>query len=356
MTSKAAIYTQTGLFFTLTVNTEETGRAGASANNQVTLPFNNIVGCSVVENGVIIKSIENNADNIITFGSAGVKTIEIRGVVDGWKTFTAFPDAPKFINIVHWGQLDVGFQTSNFRDCPNLTISATDIPNFGDKSNYSFLFDKTPALLDIPNLNLWDFSEMTNFGQTFSNCGFNTYHGDIDTSNVTTNFRTYSECPNYNQPDNHNLLKSTNFNQYRFNNFSYNQVVNMDIPLATNLNLMMRGCSAQAKNITLINTDLVQTFNQTFLGMPSMFAAGATISVSSFAGATNITNMFFGTKLTTANIDQILNQWVNTISTATGLPMANFTTDLGGSIPSAQGLLDIATLQGRGWTINNIGA
>ena len=115
---------------------------------------------------------------------------------------------------------------------------------------------------------------------------------------------------------------------------------------------------AQNKDINLTGTHNVSDYSAAFQGLSSFGdgGSGATISIESFEGATNLSNMLFGTKLTTANIDQILNQWVNTISTATGLPMANFTTDLGGSIPSAQGLLDIATLQGRGWTINNIGA
>jgi hypothetical protein len=360
MTSKAAIYQQTGLFFTLTVDTTDQSRVGASNTDQYSLPLQDVSGiysAIVVYNDEVIHTINSSSDNLITFpDGGGIKTFEIRGRLKGIQHANGGADNPKLLEL-KWGQCEFA-NFNNLRDCPNLS-KVSGVPNLSNTPVFAFVFQDTPSLLDIEDLNEYDVSGITGAtNQLFTRCPFNTFHGDWDTSQWTGKFRMYLEATNYNQPDNHDHTNVTNFNSYRFRNTAYNQVVNMHIPSATTLGLFMRECINQNKDINLTGTHNVSDYSAAFQGLSSFGdgGSGATISIESFEGATNLSNMLFGTKLTTANIDQILNQWVNTISTATGLPMANFTTDLGGSIPSAQGLLDIATLQGRGWTINNIGA
>ena len=123
MTSKAAIYQQTGLFFTLTVDTTDQSRVGASNTDQYSLPLQDVSGiysAIVVYNDEVIHTINSSSDNLITFpDGGGIKTFEIRGRLKGIQHANGGADNPKLLEL-KWGQCEFA-NFNNLRDCPNLS-------------------------------------------------------------------------------------------------------------------------------------------------------------------------------------------------------------------------------------------
>ena len=342
-------------YLTLTIDTTKTERVGSSPSDSFDLSLQDIGTYNfIIRNkatGRAIKTVTSYLDNRVTFAEGGgVKIIELIGTVKGYRSIPNGADNPKLLGV----KLASNFKSadsSSFQESPNLA-TFSGVLDLSQTTVFAFFFKDNPLLRDIENLNEYDVSGITSFtNELFLRCKFNTFHGDWDTSQWSTKFRMYSEAFNYNQPDNHDHTNVTNFIQYRFNNFAYNQVVNMHIPSAVILSLFMRGCSSQASNITLTGTDLVEKWDQAFHTMTSWFASGAILSISSFAGATTLSQMLFGTRLQTSNTDQILIQLDATISTATGLPLANMVIHLGNSKYSAVGEVALNSLVAKGNTV-----
>ncbi len=318
MRSSAHIYEQKLSFLELKIDTTKTERVGSSPSTDYDIPLvnNGFYSCTVKDKdtGQILRTITDLSHTRISFAVGGVKNVEIRGVFRGIRALAGGVDNPKLLEI-KWGQCKL--QNFNYlQDCPNL-VSVSGVLNLSETTTFAFVFQDTPNLLDIQDLNEYDVSGITNAtNQPFLNCGFNTPHPDWDTSQWLAKFRMYANTPNYNQDDcnHHDHSLTSNFSQYLFQALSFNQAVVMDIPSATNLSLFIRGCTSQAQNIVLTSTDLVEDWKDAFHSLTAFFASGSTISVDSFKSANNLTNMFLGTQLQTSNWSDILVQLDNTIA------------------------------------------
>jgi hypothetical protein len=314
--SSAHIYEQKLSFLELKIDTTKTERVGSSPSTDYDIPLanNGFYSCTVKDKdtGQILRTITDLSHTRISFAVGGIKTVEIRGIFKSIKTSDGGVDNPKLLE-VKWGQFKAK-SFNNLRDCPNL-VSVSGVLNLSETTTFAFVFQDTPNLLDIQDLNEYDVSGITGAtNQPFLNCGFNTPHPDWDTSQWLAKFRMYASTPNYNQDDcnHHDHSLTSNFNQYLFQALSFNQAVVMDIPSATTLSLFMRQCINQAQNIVLTSTDLVKNWSQAFQGLTKFFASGSTISIDSFKSADNLTNMFSGTQLQIDNWSNILIQLANT--------------------------------------------
>lgn len=316
MRSSAHIYEQKLSFLELKIDTTKTERVGSSPSTDYDIPLvnNGFYSCTVKDKdtGQILRTITDLSHTRISFAVGGVKNVEIRGIFKGIRTSAGGLDNPKLLE-VKWGQCKLK-NFNNLQDCPNL-VSVSGALNLSETSTFAFVFQDTPNLLDIQDLNEYDVSGITNAtNQPFLNCGFNTPHPDWDTSQWLAKFRMYANTPNYNQDDcnHHDHSLTSNFSQYLFQALSFNQAVVMDIPSATNLSLFIRGCTSQAQNIVLTSTDLVEDWKDAFHSLTAFFASGSTISVDSFKSANNLTNMFLGTQLQIDNWSNMLIQLANT--------------------------------------------
>lgn len=333
MRSSAHIYEQKLSFLELKIDTTKTERVGSSPSTDYDIPLvnNGFYSCTVKDKdtGQILRTITDLSHTRISFAVGGVKNVEIRGVFRGIRALAGGVDNPKLLEI-KWGQCKL--QNFNYlQDCPNL-VSVSGVLNLSETTTFAFVFQDTPNLLDIQDLNEYDVSGITNAtNQPFLNCGFNTPHPDWDTSQWLAKFRMYANTPNYNQDDcnHHDHSLTSNFSQYLFKALSFNQAVVMDIPSATNLSLFMRQCISQAQNIVLTSTDLVEDWRDAFQSLTAFFASGSTISIDSFKSANNLANMFLGTQLQTSNWSDILVQLDNTI-VAEDQPIVS-ATQLGGT-------------------------
>jgi len=314
--SSAHIYEQKGLFLLLKIDTTKTERVGSSPSTDYDIPLvnNGFYSCTAIDNdtGEILRTITDLSHTRISFAVGGVKNVEIRGIFRGIRALAGGVDNPKLLE-VKWGQCKLK-NFSYLQDCPNL-VSVSGVLNLSETTTFAFVFQNTPNLLDIQDLNKYDVSGITNAtNQPFLNCGFNTPHPDWDTSQWLAKFRMYANTPNYNQDDcnHHDHSLTSNFSQYLFKALSFNQAVVMDIPSATNLSLFMRQCISQAQNIVLTSTDLVEDWRDAFQSLTAFFASGSTISIDSFKSANNLTNIFINTQLQIDNWSNILIQLANT--------------------------------------------
>jgi hypothetical protein len=233
----------------------------------------------------------NTGDLNITFPSFNTNyVIYIRGV------FPQFFEATRrLLDIRNFGIYgnNSTSQLRAFSTVGNLEITANDLPNLQNVTNFKF-FLRSAGLISCP---LFDTSSGTNFYDAFSGNLFDTFPL-IDTSNGTYFRGTWAY--------NHNL-----------NNFPL-----LDVKKATN----MQYC--WVNNFSLSN-------------FPSNFFDGC--------NNTNFDGTFQGTNLTQQSIDGILVS-INSNTTSNGIFEQS-----GGSAPSTTGEAAITAMRNRGWTVSVTG-
>ncbi len=111
-----------------------------------------------------------------------------------------FYDPYKIIRIEQWGDIQwSSFYYALFR-CRYITITATDIPDLSRVTNMALAFASNDSLAEIPNLNQWDMSNVTNMHYMFKSAGeFNSDISNWDVSNVTDMSGMFIHAKNFNQ-------------------------------------------------------------------------------------------------------------------------------------------------------------
>ena len=116
-------------------------------------------------------------------------------------TYNGNGSPSKFSELQQWGttmwNTDLSFM---FAYCYNLKIIATDIPDFSNVTNMSYLFHRCLKLTTIPNANSWDTSKVTDMRNMFSSTTvFNQNIGNWDTSKVANMSGMFSFTTAFNQ-------------------------------------------------------------------------------------------------------------------------------------------------------------
>ena len=277
--------------FIITVKTDN---AGTSATNQFTLP---ITGTGTgylydieTSDGQTITGLTSGTT--ITFPTAGTYDIFISGSFPQCY-FNGVGDAQKLVDIKNFGIYALGStsQNSAFRGCSNMVITANDIGHFENVTDMTFAFNNCFSLASLPLINT---SSVSDFSQTFRNCSGLLSFPSINTSSGTLFFRTWRDCVN--------------------------------LP-----------------SFPLIDTSSATTLFESWVNCNALASFPANAFDTNIA--TNYSNAFASTNLTTQSIDDILVSLV-----ASGVSNGTFDQS-GGQGPSATGQNAITTLLGRGWTI-----
>jgi len=279
--------------FIITVKTDN---AGTSATNQFTLPTNTIDITQAflydieTSDGQTITGV--TGDHTITFPSAGEYDIFISGVFPRCY-FNNTGDKDKLLDIKNFGIYALGStsQERAFYGCSNMIITATDIGYFENVTSFSLAWRSCQSLTSFP---LIDTSSGNSFSTTWRDCSSLTSFPLLDTSNVTNFLQAWIGC---------SLLTSFPL---------------LDTSNGTNFLQAWRLC-------TSLTSFPANAFDTNI--------------------ATDYTDSFLETNLTTQSIDDILVSLV-----ASGVNNGTFNQS-GGQAPSATGQNAITTLLGRGWTI-----
>ena len=142
------------------VSTWDTTQAG-SASDTVVLPLlSGGTYSGSIDWGDGSTSALSYANRTHTYASGGVKVITISGQIDGWQ-FNNAGDKAKITDVSNWGTLNIT-TNSAFFGCSNLDVIATDAPIIST-TDLIRTFRSCTSLTD-PNLNSWDVSSVTLFG------------------------------------------------------------------------------------------------------------------------------------------------------------------------------------------------
>lgn len=139
------------------------------------------------------------ANRAHTYASGGIYTITITGTVLKGFNFAGAGDYLKITEISQWGILDITSGSNAFKDCANLTITATDYPKISATTFYRMFYNCD--LITTPDFSDWDTSTVTNMQEVFRNSlRFNGSLAGWVTSNTTTIRGMFMSAVAFNQP------------------------------------------------------------------------------------------------------------------------------------------------------------
>jgi uncharacterized repeat protein (TIGR02543 family) len=351
---------------------------GSSGADQISLPL--VAGGTY---DCIVDWGDDEQDWITTFDepsathaylSAGEYTVTIYGELGGF-SFDGTGDRAKILEITDWGGFGFGNEGSCFDGATNLTVSATDAPDLSGTTTLYRAFAGCSALATVPDIGLWDVSDVTDMSFVFYNSPlFNGDVSDWDVSSATTMDRMFQAASAFNQDIGDwqtddvtsmvAMFANTDFNQdigdwdvasvVSFRDmFYYAESFNQDISgwtplIGSDLSRMFYHATAFDQPIGGWNTSAATTMEYMFALATSFDQDIGTWDVS---GVTNMANMFQGAGLSTANYDALLNGWADLPSLQDSV---NF--HAGSSVYSAAGAPGRAILEGTwGWTITDGG-
>ena len=271
----------------------KTNNTGTSQTNQFTIP--------TLGTGYNYNIVTSDGQNItgltgsttITFSSVGTYDIFISGIFPQLY-FNNTGDRLKLLNLKNFGIYGSGStsQLSAFFGCNNMVISATDIGNFNN---------------------------VTNFSQAWWNCSSLTSFPLINTSNGTIFSLTWLGCSGLTSFPLIDTVKGTNFSQaWQF-------------------------CSSLT-SFPLLNLNKVTSFFQAWRSCTNLTSYPQ--NAFNLNIASNYSNSFISTNLSTQSINNIL------ISLDTsGVSNGTFNQSGGTNTPSSTGLTAKSNLVSKGWTI-----
>jgi hypothetical protein len=230
-------------------------------------------------------------------------------------------------------------QQSAFYGCSNLVINATDVGYFENVTDFYQSWRSCSSLTSFP---LLDTSSGTSFSYAWYNCSSLTSFPLLDTSSGTSFSYAWFNCSSLTSFPLLDTSSGTNFyNAWRFCS-SLLSFPLLDVSNGTNFSFAWRSCSS------LTSFPLLDTSSGTNFGNAWAYCSSLTSFPSNAFDiniATNYTDSFLSTNLTTQSIDDIL------VSLDTSGIINGTFTQSGGQAPSAVGLAAIANLTTKGWTI-----
>ena len=170
------------------ISTWDTVQSGTSNSSQIQLPleesgtynFTVAWGDGLYDNITVYNQTEVNH----TYGSPGIYTINITGIIIGWN-FNYGGDCLKIIEISQWGDLQLGNSGSYFAGTTNLVLSTTAPINLNGTTTLSYMFANS-GIASGGNLDSWNTSQIVNMqGMFYKTQAFNQPLNKWNVSKVT---------------------------------------------------------------------------------------------------------------------------------------------------------------------------
>lgn len=339
------------------VSTWKTNNSGVSSNVQITVPT--IVSGSydcVVDWGDGSSSAITTWDDgawTHTYAGIGTYTVSIVGEFVGIQ-FNNGGDRLKLLNISRWGQARLGNVGANFFGCSNLTITARDILDLTGTTTLVSSFRSCVSLNNIPSINNWDFTSVTEMSIMFLNSSMFNQPLNLTTTGSVTNFGNLLANTAFNSSITLNTTSALNMANFLSGATSFNQSIANIGPTdgVVSFASAFNGASAFNQPVSTLST-------QSAANMSSMFNSCASFNqdVSSFdiQALTNATNMFTGSGFDVVNYDKLLDNatgWPSQATIQSGVVFSAGSAQYSAGAPTT----GRAVLTGTyGWTITDGG-
>lgn len=174
--------------FSVTVGSGQSFRLPTVASGT----YNCVIDWGDENSGTLDNSL--GPDRTHTYIVGGVYDIRISGVFDGWST-NNYPDRLKITQVKQWGVMKPGTGYGAFFGCSNLIVTASDILDTSACKTLQVFWGSCSSLTDVPNMELWDISNVTTLYRCFLNCYlFNQDLNGWDTSSVTIFYSIFLGC------------------------------------------------------------------------------------------------------------------------------------------------------------------
>lgn len=165
---------------------------------------------------------------LVDFGTPGQYKVWVDPTEAGtFQQFKQRDDRNKLINIAQWGTTQWVSFLEAFRSCPNLDMTATDVPDLSNVQTLEGMFSGCSALVANTSINSWNTSNIVNMNSVFSGTQkFNQPLNNWNTSNVTTMVDMFADAVAFNGDitdwNTHNV---TNMSQMFIRTASFNQPI-----------------------------------------------------------------------------------------------------------------------------------
>lgn len=379
--------------FKMTIDTTLSG----SASDTFILPAGNIGTYDAVidwgDGSTSNITAYNDADLTHIYSVGGIYTIKINGSFP-YINFSFGGDKLKAISIDNWGTNQWLSMQQSFGGCENLSIPATDVPDFSLCTSFYRAFNQCYSLGALSKTSQWDMSSATSIRSIFDNCGVsghldlsgwdlsscvsislgsfpfisNASITSIDVSgwtlrpagvalsNFINNCDSLTSITGINTWINTSALSSFNSVVLLCSSITSVDFSGMDLSGSSNLSTMLyinaSLSSVDLSNITLKNTGTITLNSALYLNNSGGICDIVGLDTWDISVVNNYTSFMSGTKITTLEYDKLLISWdaqdaVDSESVNFGL--SQYT--LGGTAEAARANLITTDL----WTITDGG-
>ena len=253
----------------------------------------------------------------IDFGQAG--TYELRIFPLGTNQFfmrvdmTPLDNRKKLMKLKQWGAHQWTYFNYAFEKAENLSITATDIPDLRKVTSMDRSFFES-GISTVPNINLWDVSQVTNMYYLFGRTNFNDNVSSWDVSKVQRMSSMFGELPDFNQDiSNWNVENVEDMYAMFAHSVKFNQNIgSWNTSKVKNISHLFMGAKAFNQDISQWDTSKITNMTEAFIGAS---AFDQNIGSWNLNALTSAQGIFDGTGLSCLNYSKTLKGWANNTNT-----------------------------------------
>ncbi len=238
------------------------------AGRRITIPTSGLGYLYNVEwgDGTISEGVTGDVTH--EYGNSGTYTVKISGFFPQIVMFNSdYNGYNRIRSIEQWGNIKWRSMFRAFRDCRNLVLNATDVPDLSQATSMYQMFYNAEAFKDNGgSIGAWDVSNIETMFQTFQNTEFNSNINAWNVENVVDFTNMFSLCADYNQPmDNWTLTNAEILTGMFGSAIVFNQDISMwNTSGVTDMKRMFKGASAFNIDISGWDVSSVIRFDEMF--------------------------------------------------------------------------------------------
>ncbi|QQT26456.1 BspA family leucine-rich repeat surface protein [Sphingobacterium spiritivorum] len=318
-------------------------------------------------------TIPADSKNVVISGLPANEKITLNLKPDNLKAFSiSGGDNMRLIDVAQWGTATWSTMYAAFKTAQNLNITATDIPDFSEVTDMSWMFEGCISLNGPANIGSWNMSNV--IGMSYMFYGAKIFNQNIGTWNIAnvnnmqamflgaTKFNQdisswntsklvmmdfmFQDATEFNQDiSNWNLSQAHNMGAMFRNATSFNQdISNWNTANVGSMTMMFENATSFNQNISGWNTQRVYAMRSMFNGAS---AFNQNLGAWQLKPDVNMANMLDNSGLDCQNYSFTLNGWANNPNTPSGRNLGAAGKTYGTNAEATRILLT----NSKGWTI-----